>query len=142
MTLSLHAISKRSIAELAGQAIVEQTICILVLSLGIIMAGSGDHSLLGLTGRPQVPDCNLRVAHGAPHGPRSSVPRRRTVQLVDRAESRGCDGVRILSQVSYSLSRQQVCATEFQALNNLFRMLTWTSAILLLLLLLVWSTIS
>ena len=42
MTLSLYAISKRSIAELAGQATIEQTLCILVLSLGIVMAGSGD----------------------------------------------------------------------------------------------------
>jgi anaphase-promoting complex subunit 1 len=48
MTLSLHAISKRSVAELAGQATVEQTLCILVLSLGIVMAGTGDLEVVRL----------------------------------------------------------------------------------------------
>ena len=48
MTLSLHVISKRSVAELAGQATVEQTLCILVLSLGIVMAGTGDLEVVRL----------------------------------------------------------------------------------------------
>merc|ERR1719320_1217837 len=40
------AVTKRSIADLTGKAVVEQTICILVLSQGMIMAGSGDLSTL------------------------------------------------------------------------------------------------
>ena len=41
-------ISKRSVAELAGKATMEQTICILVLSLCIIMAGTGDLNTIRL----------------------------------------------------------------------------------------------
>ena len=41
-------ISKRSIAELAGKATMEQTICILVLSLCIVMAGTGDLNTIRL----------------------------------------------------------------------------------------------
>jgi len=40
------AIAKRSIAELTGKAVIEQTICILVLAQGIVMAGSGDLAVL------------------------------------------------------------------------------------------------
>ena len=40
--LKLLAISKRSVAELAGQATIEQTICVHVLALAVVMAGSGD----------------------------------------------------------------------------------------------------
>jgi len=40
------AISKRSIAELTGKAVIEQTLCIIVLAQGIVMAGSGDLSVL------------------------------------------------------------------------------------------------
>ncbi len=38
----LLAISKRSVAELAGQATIEQTICVHVLALSLVMAGTGD----------------------------------------------------------------------------------------------------
>ena len=40
------AISKRSISELTGKAMIEQTTCTLVLSQAIVMAGSGDLSVL------------------------------------------------------------------------------------------------
>lgn len=40
------AVMKRSIADLTGKAVVEQTLCILVLSQGIVMAGSGDLATL------------------------------------------------------------------------------------------------
>jgi anaphase-promoting complex subunit 1 len=40
------AVTKRSIADLTGKAVVEQTICILVLAQAIVMAGSGDLATL------------------------------------------------------------------------------------------------
>ena len=40
------AVTKRSIADLTGKAVVEQTICILVLAQGLVMAGSGDLATL------------------------------------------------------------------------------------------------
>ena len=40
------AVTKRSIADLTGKAVVEQTLCILVLAQGIVMAGSGDLNTL------------------------------------------------------------------------------------------------
>ncbi len=48
MTKKLMAISKRSVAELAGKATMEQTICIMVLSMSIVMAGSGDLDVIRL----------------------------------------------------------------------------------------------
>ncbi len=42
------AISKRSVAELAGKATMEQTICIMVLALSLVMAGSGDLEVIRL----------------------------------------------------------------------------------------------
>jgi len=42
----LIAVSKRSIAELTGTAVIEQTICLLVLSQALVMAGSGDLNVL------------------------------------------------------------------------------------------------
>ena len=41
-TKKLIAISKRSLAELTGRAVIEQTLCVLVLAQGMVMAGSGD----------------------------------------------------------------------------------------------------
>ena len=41
-TNKLIAISKRSLAELTGRAVIEQTLCVLVLAQGLVMAGSGD----------------------------------------------------------------------------------------------------
>ena len=43
LTKKLMAISKRSVAELAGKATMEQTICIMVLALSI---GNNDNRLL------------------------------------------------------------------------------------------------
>ena len=42
LTKKLIAISKRSLAELTGRAVIEQTLCVLVLAQGMVMAGSGD----------------------------------------------------------------------------------------------------
>merc|ERR1719323_1758337 len=42
------AISMRSVAELAGKATMEQTICIMVLALSIVMTGSGDLDVIRL----------------------------------------------------------------------------------------------
>ena len=36
------AISKKTVAELAGRATIEQTIAVHVLALSVVMAGSGD----------------------------------------------------------------------------------------------------
>merc|ERR1719244_1713779 len=46
VTMKLIAVSKRSLADLTGRAVIEQTICVLVLSQGLVMAGSGDLSTL------------------------------------------------------------------------------------------------
>merc|ERR1719412_296197 len=46
LTKKLIAVSKRSIADLTGKAVIEQTLCVLVLAQGIVMAGSGDLSVL------------------------------------------------------------------------------------------------
>ena len=42
------AISKRSVAELAGKATMEQTICTMVLSVALVMAGTGDLDVIRL----------------------------------------------------------------------------------------------
>ena len=47
-TIHLIAISKRSVAELAGRATIEQSICIHVLALSVVMAGSGDLEVVRL----------------------------------------------------------------------------------------------
>eukprot|EP00094_Tigriopus_californicus_P004479 TCALIF_04317-PA protein Name:"Similar to Anapc1 Anaphase-promoting complex subunit 1 (Mus musculus)" AED:0.04 eAED:0.05 QI:0/0.77/0.5/0.9/0.66/0.7/10/0/1830 len=47
-TRRLVAISKRTIAELAGRATIEQCICVHVLALAIVMAGSGELEILRL----------------------------------------------------------------------------------------------
>jgi anaphase-promoting complex subunit 1 len=46
LTKKFIAVSKRSIADLTGKAVIEQTICVLVLGQGMVMAGSGDLSVL------------------------------------------------------------------------------------------------
>lgn len=46
LTKKFIAVSKRSIADLTGKAVIEQTICVLVLAQGIVMAGSGDLGVL------------------------------------------------------------------------------------------------
>ena len=38
----------RSVAELAGKATMEQTICIMVMSLSLVMAGTGDLDVIRL----------------------------------------------------------------------------------------------
>lgn len=48
LTKKLMALSKRSVAELAGKATMEQTICIMVLSLSLVMAGTGDLDVMRL----------------------------------------------------------------------------------------------
>ena len=48
LTKKLMATSKRSVAELAGKATMEQTICIMVLSLALVMAGTGDLDVIRL----------------------------------------------------------------------------------------------
>ena len=42
LTKKLIAITKRSLADLTGRAVIEQTVCVLVLAQGMVMAGSGD----------------------------------------------------------------------------------------------------
>merc|ERR1719195_2293981 len=42
LTQKLHAVTKRSLADLTGRAVIEQTMCVLVLAQGMVMAGSGD----------------------------------------------------------------------------------------------------
>ena len=42
MTKKLIAITKRSLADLTGRAVIEQTMCVLVLAQAMVMAGSGD----------------------------------------------------------------------------------------------------
>merc|ERR1711936_1173575 len=44
--MKLIAVSKRSLADLTGKAVIEQALCVLVLSQGLVMAGSGDLSVL------------------------------------------------------------------------------------------------
>eukprot|EP00092_Neocalanus_flemingeri_P027542 GFUD01029881.1.p1 GENE.GFUD01029881.1~~GFUD01029881.1.p1 ORF type:complete len:1834 (+),score=561.65 GFUD01029881.1:757-5502(+) len=46
LTTKLIAVSKRSLADLTGKAVIEQALCVLVLSQGLVMAGSGDLSVL------------------------------------------------------------------------------------------------
>lgn len=46
ITRKLIAVSKRSLADLTGKAVIEQALCVLVLSQGLVMAGSGDLSVL------------------------------------------------------------------------------------------------
>ena len=46
LTARLVAVSKRSLADLTGRAVVEQALCVLVLAQGLVMAGSGDLSVL------------------------------------------------------------------------------------------------
>jgi len=46
VTMKLIAVSKRSLADLTGKAVIEQALCVLVLSQGLVMAGSGDLSVL------------------------------------------------------------------------------------------------
>ena len=46
LTKKFIAVSKRSIADLTGKAVIEQTICVLVLAQAIVMAGSGDLGVL------------------------------------------------------------------------------------------------
>ena len=67
MSIRLLAISKRSVAELAGKATVEQTLCVLVLSLGIVMAGSGDLEVIRLVRflRSRVGPKNSTVTYGS-----------------------------------------------------------------------------
>ncbi len=67
-----------------------------------------NHPVLGFPGRAEVPDGDLRLSHGSSHGPRATLSRGREVQLVDGAEGRGGDGVRVLSQVSDPFVGQQV----------------------------------
>lgn len=45
---NLIATSKRSVSELAGKATMEQAICIVVLSLSLVMAGTGDLDVIRL----------------------------------------------------------------------------------------------
>jgi len=46
LTKKFIAVSKRSIADLTGKAVIEQTICVLVLAQAMVMAGSGDLGVL------------------------------------------------------------------------------------------------
>jgi len=48
LTHRLVAVSKRSLAALAGRAIVEQSICACVLALSVVAAGTGDLDVLRL----------------------------------------------------------------------------------------------
>ena len=67
ITRRLLAISKRSVAELAGKATVEQTICVLVLSLAIVAAGSGDLEVVRIIRylRSRVGPKNPTVTYGS-----------------------------------------------------------------------------
>ena len=67
ITLRLLAISKRSVAELAGKATIEQTICVLVLSLAIVAAGSGDLEVIKIIRflRSRVGPKNPTVTYGS-----------------------------------------------------------------------------
>ena len=67
ITLELLAISKRSVAELAGKATIEQTICVLVLSLAIVAAGSGDLEVIRIIRllRSRVGPKNPTVTYGS-----------------------------------------------------------------------------
>ena len=57
LTKKLMAISKRSVAELAGKATMEQTICIMVLALSI---GNNDNEI-------SFPPCSLGAIHKVRH---------------------------------------------------------------------------
>jgi anaphase-promoting complex subunit 1 len=46
LTKKFIAVSKRSIADLTGKAVIEQAICVLVLAQAMVMAGSGDLGVL------------------------------------------------------------------------------------------------
>ena len=67
ITLRLIAITKRSVAELAGKATIEQTICVLVLSLSIVAAGSGDLEIIRIIRllRSRVGPKNPTVTYGS-----------------------------------------------------------------------------
>ena len=67
LTRRLMSISKRSIAELAGKATIEQTICVLTLSLCLVMAGSGDLEVIRIVRflRSRVGPKNPTVTYGS-----------------------------------------------------------------------------
>ena len=67
ITLRLLAITKRSVAELAGKATIEQTICVLVLSMSIVAAGSGDLEVIRIIRllRSRVGPKNPTVTYGS-----------------------------------------------------------------------------
>merc|ERR1712142_607433 len=46
LTKDLVNVSKRSLADLTGKAVIEQALCVMVLAQGLVMAGSGDLSVL------------------------------------------------------------------------------------------------
>ncbi|CAB4068606.1 APC1 [Lepeophtheirus salmonis] len=67
ITRRLIAISKRSVAELAGKATIEQTICVHVLAMSIIMAGSGEIKIIRIVRylRSRTGNTNSTVTYGS-----------------------------------------------------------------------------